>query len=216
MQGIISGNSRVRAAVRAILGGTGVAAACGAASAQEAPAPAPQGESAAIQEVVVTGSRIAVPNQTSISPVTFVSAADIQQTGVTRVEDLLNQLPQIFADQNSNVSNGASGTASAAASFLPPRYRSWISCAGCSTKWTCPSCSSRTISASSPRCARTWSSCQGTSDLGQHLVARRPGFKQRRGSPQPGCPLNAALAGTRIAPCAGRSAGFTPFKMRSM
>jgi iron complex outermembrane recepter protein len=112
MQGIISGNSGVRAAVRAVLGGTTVAAACSVASAQEAPAPAPQGESPTVQEVVVTGSRIAVPNQTSISPVTFVSATDIQQTGVTRVEDLLNQLPQVFADQNSNVSNGASGTAS--------------------------------------------------------------------------------------------------------
>jgi iron complex outermembrane receptor protein len=31
---------------------------------------------------------------------------------VTRVEDLLNQLPQVFADQNSNVSNGSDGTAS--------------------------------------------------------------------------------------------------------
>jgi iron complex outermembrane recepter protein len=61
--------------------------------------------------VVVTGSRIAIPNETSISPVTFVSAADIERTGVTRVEDLLNQLPQVFADQGSTVSNGSSGTA---------------------------------------------------------------------------------------------------------
>jgi iron complex outermembrane recepter protein len=106
------GNPRVRAAVRAVLTGSTVAATFGVANAQEAPAPAPQGENPAVQEVVVTGSRIAVPNQTSISPVTFVSAQDIQQTGVTRVEDLLNQLPQVFADQNSNVSNGASGTAS--------------------------------------------------------------------------------------------------------
>jgi iron complex outermembrane recepter protein len=106
------GNPMVRAAVRAVLTGSTVAATFGVAKAQEAPAPAPQGENPAVQEVVVTGSRIAVPNQTSISPVTFVSAQDIQQTGVTRVEDLLNQLPQVFADQNSNVSNGASGTAS--------------------------------------------------------------------------------------------------------
>ena len=46
----------------------------------------------------MTGSRISVPNQVSISPVTFVSALDIQTTGVTRVEDLLNELPQVFAD----------------------------------------------------------------------------------------------------------------------
>jgi iron complex outermembrane recepter protein len=103
---------KVRAAVRAVLAGGTAVAAVGVVRAQEAPAPAPQGENPAIQEVVVTGSRIAVPNQSSISPVTFVSAQDLQQTGVTRVEDLLNQLPQVFADQNSNVSNGASGTAS--------------------------------------------------------------------------------------------------------
>ena len=104
------GNSTVRAAVRAVLAGSTVAATFGVAKAQEAAAAATPAEQ--IQEVVVTGSRIAVPNQTSISPVTFVSAADIQQTGVTRVEDLLNQLPQVFADQNSNVSNGSDGTAS--------------------------------------------------------------------------------------------------------
>jgi iron complex outermembrane recepter protein len=112
MQMFASRNLKVRSAVRAVLTGGTVAATCHVASAQEAPAPAPQGESPVIQEVVVTGSRIAVPNQTSISPVTFVSSQDLQQTGVTRVEDLLNQLPQVFADQNSNVSNGASGTAS--------------------------------------------------------------------------------------------------------
>jgi outer membrane cobalamin receptor len=61
--------------------------------------------------VIVTGSRISAPNQVSISPVTFVSALDMQQTGVTRVEDLLNSLPQVFAAQGSNISNGATGAA---------------------------------------------------------------------------------------------------------
>ena len=36
---------------------------------------------------------------------------DVQQSGVTRVEDLLNQLPQVFAAQGANISNGATGTA---------------------------------------------------------------------------------------------------------
>ena len=58
-----------------------------------------------------TGSRISVPNQASISPVTFVSALDVQQTGVSRVEDLLNSLPQVFAAQGGNVSNGGTGAA---------------------------------------------------------------------------------------------------------
>ncbi len=61
--------------------------------------------------IVVTGSRIASPNLTSASPVTVVSGADFAQTGTTRVEDLVNSLPQVFAGQNSNISNGASGTA---------------------------------------------------------------------------------------------------------
>jgi outer membrane receptor protein involved in Fe transport len=64
-----------------------------------------------ISEVVVTGSRIAQPNLTTTSPVTSVTAADIATQGVTRVEDLINQLPQAFAAQNATVSNGSTGTA---------------------------------------------------------------------------------------------------------
>ncbi|HEY7640354.1 MAG TPA: TonB-dependent receptor [Steroidobacteraceae bacterium] len=64
-----------------------------------------------IQEVVVTGSRIAQPNLETTSPVTQVTSDDIAVQGVTRVEDLVNQLPQAFAAQNSTVSNGATGTA---------------------------------------------------------------------------------------------------------
>ena len=64
-----------------------------------------------VEEIVVTGSRIAQPNLTSTSPITQVTAEDIDITGVTRVEDLITQLPQAFAAQNSTVSNGASGTA---------------------------------------------------------------------------------------------------------
>jgi iron complex outermembrane receptor protein len=106
-------NPKLRVAIRLALTGGTLAASFGTANAQTAPATAANAApSEQLQEVVVTGSRIAVPNQTSISPVTFVSATDIQQTGVTRVEDLLNQLPQVFADQNSNVSNATDGTAS--------------------------------------------------------------------------------------------------------
>jgi len=63
------------------------------------------------QTVYVTGSRIQSPNLATTSPVTSVSANDIKLQGVTRVEDLVTQLPQAFAAQNSTVSNGASGTA---------------------------------------------------------------------------------------------------------
>lgn len=63
------------------------------------------------QEVVVTGTRLTNPNLTSISPVTSVTAAEVQQTGLVRVEDILNQLPQVFVGQNATVVNGASGEA---------------------------------------------------------------------------------------------------------
>ena len=59
----------------------------------------------------MTGSRIPIPNDVAISPVTEINSALIERTGVTRIEDLLNSLPQVFADQGSTVSNGADGTA---------------------------------------------------------------------------------------------------------
>ena len=61
--------------------------------------------------IVVTGSRLASPNLESASPVTVVTAEEIKGTGTTRVEDLVNSLPQVFAGQGSNYSNGSSGTA---------------------------------------------------------------------------------------------------------
>ncbi|HEX2495032.1 MAG TPA: TonB-dependent receptor, partial [Steroidobacter sp.] len=64
-----------------------------------------------IQEVVVTGSRIRIPNMESISPVTAISEEDIAATGKVRVEDIVNQLPQAFAAQGSTLSNGSTGTA---------------------------------------------------------------------------------------------------------
>jgi iron complex outermembrane receptor protein len=64
-----------------------------------------------VEEIVVTGSRIPQNNLMMTSPVTQVSAIDIKAAGVTRVEDMVNQLPQAFAAQNANVSNGSSGTA---------------------------------------------------------------------------------------------------------
>ena len=59
----------------------------------------------------VTGSRIPSANLESSSPVTTIDAAAIQVDGLRSVENLLNNLPQVFAAQGSNVSNGASGTA---------------------------------------------------------------------------------------------------------
>jgi len=46
----------------------------------------------------------------AISPVTQVDSAEIDARGTTRIEDLINILPQAFAGQTSQVSNGATGT----------------------------------------------------------------------------------------------------------
>ncbi len=69
------------------------------------------GASQDLDDVIVTGSRIPQTNLVTTSPVTQVTGEDIDVAGVTRVEDLISQLPQAFAAQNSSVSNGASGTA---------------------------------------------------------------------------------------------------------
>jgi iron complex outermembrane recepter protein len=82
----------------------------GALHAQEPPPP--PGAAERLEEVVVTGTRLPTPNATSVSPITSVSAAEILQTGLTRVEDVLGQLPMIFPGMNSTVNNGADGTAS--------------------------------------------------------------------------------------------------------
>jgi outer membrane receptor protein involved in Fe transport len=64
-----------------------------------------------LEEITVTGSRIPSRNLVSSSPVTTVSADEIHFQGVTRIEDLLNSLPQVAPTQQSGVSNGATGTA---------------------------------------------------------------------------------------------------------
>src|SRR5262245_34390726 len=61
--------------------------------------------------VVVTGSRIVSPNLQAISPVTAMTAEEIVRTGRSSIEDVINELPQVFAAQGANVSNGSNGTA---------------------------------------------------------------------------------------------------------
>ncbi|MBS0332888.1 MAG: TonB-dependent receptor [Proteobacteria bacterium] len=64
-----------------------------------------------VSEIVVTGTRIPSPNLTSIAPVTTVGNAEIKAQGVTRIEDITNNLPQVMAGQGSMVSNASTGTA---------------------------------------------------------------------------------------------------------
>jgi len=77
-------------------------------------APAVFAQQAEVQKgerIEITGSRIPSPNLESASPVAVISAQDIKFEGVTRIEDMLNSLPQVFADFGANVSNGSTGTA---------------------------------------------------------------------------------------------------------
>jgi iron complex outermembrane receptor protein len=121
----IKADGIVRRAVRTALLTSGAIAAGMAAhpsksQAQAAPANAAD-ETPALQEVVVTGSRIAAPNLEAISPVMAVSSEEIKSTGITRVEDLLNSLPQVVSDQGSGISMGSSGTATVDLRGLGPQ-----------------------------------------------------------------------------------------------
>ncbi len=62
-------------------------------------------------EIIVTGSRIPSANAVAASPVTTIGNVEFDIRGTTRVEDLVNTLPQAFAAQGANTSNGATGTA---------------------------------------------------------------------------------------------------------
>jgi iron complex outermembrane recepter protein len=75
--------------------------------AQQAPATPPV---QTLDKVEVTGSRITSATFESASPVNVISAQDIQLTGLQSTANIINQLPQAFADQGGNISNGASGT----------------------------------------------------------------------------------------------------------
>ena len=48
-----------------------------------------------VEEVVVTGTRIVDPNVTSSSQITSIDGEELLVRGITRVEDYLNDLPQI-------------------------------------------------------------------------------------------------------------------------
>ncbi len=62
-------------------------------------------------EVTVTGTRIPPPNLTAIGAVTLIGADTIKVDGLRSVENLLNNMPQVFADQGGYIANGATGTA---------------------------------------------------------------------------------------------------------
>jgi outer membrane receptor protein involved in Fe transport len=117
----------VRMAVRTALKGAMISGAvaatvgAGTAQAQQPAATTVPSDETQLQEVVVTGSRIKQPALEAVSPVTTVSAVELQQTGYTRVEDMLNTLPQVTADQGGALANGATGVANIGLRGLGPQ-----------------------------------------------------------------------------------------------
>lgn len=81
--------------------------------AQQAPAPTPE-PGTALTEIIVTGSRIAAPNEVSTSPIVSVNAQSIEVTGKTDISDLIQQLPQIFTNSlGQDLGNTTSGLTTA-------------------------------------------------------------------------------------------------------
>ena len=100
-------NRNIERAVRIALlaaGAASIGAYSSGALAQDAEAPE-------VEQIIVTGSRIPQPNIEGSSPVSLISSQDVILTGTQQVANLMNQMPQMFAAQGGNVSNGSSGTA---------------------------------------------------------------------------------------------------------
>jgi iron complex outermembrane recepter protein len=64
-----------------------------------------------VERVEITGTRLPQLSTEGPSPVTVMDAQEIRMDGLSKTEDLLNNLPQVYASQGSNASNGATGTA---------------------------------------------------------------------------------------------------------
>ncbi len=90
---------------KSLLSGVSIVAAAAAALAGT-PAQAQDDEA-----IVVTGSRIPQPNLVTTSPVTQLTSEDITNQGATRIEDMTNELPQVFGAQSSTLANSSNGTA---------------------------------------------------------------------------------------------------------
>ena len=83
--------------------------------AQAPPTPAPQAVAASVEpapltEIIVTGTRIASPNEVSTSPIQVVSSKSIRVSGKTDISDIITQLPQNYNnDLGQDLGNGTSG-----------------------------------------------------------------------------------------------------------
>jgi outer membrane receptor protein involved in Fe transport len=93
------------AVAQALSAGIFVGLSAPSAYAQQTPAPE------RIEKVTVTGTRIPSANLTSTSPITTISAESIKFEQPVSTENLMNNMPQVIADQGNFVGNGSTGTA---------------------------------------------------------------------------------------------------------
>lgn len=76
-------------------------------------------ESASVERVMVTGSRIARdPNLAAPSPVQAIEAKDIQTSGEFSITDIVNDIPSLFSSTNAESANDASNAESDGANIL--------------------------------------------------------------------------------------------------
>ncbi len=107
-------NLKLLHAVRAVLAAAAASAVVPIAFGQSAPSGAAGSANGStdtsVQEVVVTGSRLALsPNDVSFSPINTITSLDIAKTGLVRTEDLLNNMPQVVAEQSGGTSISSNG-----------------------------------------------------------------------------------------------------------
>ncbi len=76
-----------------------------------------QDDGAAIEEIVITGSRIRTGRQAASIPVDTVSSDDIKLSGYQNVEEILNNMPQFVPSRTASTNSTANPTATGAATL---------------------------------------------------------------------------------------------------
>jgi iron complex outermembrane recepter protein len=114
-----AGESRAFAVSRRLVKARGalamtLAGAWAAVAIAQTPATTAGAPTAPLEEVVVTGTRIAAPNAVSTSPIQVISSESIATTGKTDISDMIMQLPQNFNNGiGQDLGNGTSGLTTA-------------------------------------------------------------------------------------------------------
>ena len=78
---------------------------------------AAQTDQEAIEEIVITGSRIRTGRQAPSIPIDTVSSEDIKLSGLQNVEEVLNDMPQFVAERTASTNSTADPTATGAATL---------------------------------------------------------------------------------------------------